>query len=186
MKGLPTRLKPSRFFGSLLGGTAIHAVPLRLGCLVGRISGGGPRIRPWRRWATPSNVLFVRWARCVVALGEAGWEETTLVSETARAAFNAGACVLFGLFAVHPPARTSSSPKLSATTSPTPRRTSSGPMSTSYGLELAGLVPVLASRHPDLPVSKATDADTERFLFLGAVVGLLEMVAARAACGHRP
>ena len=34
-------------------------------------------------------------------------------------------------------------------------------------------MPQLASRIPDLPPSKATDADTERFLLFAAVVGLL-------------
>jgi hypothetical protein len=42
-----------------------------------------------------------------------------------------------------------------------------------YGSELSRLVPALASRIPDLPPSRATDADTERFLLFAAVVGLL-------------
>ena len=42
-----------------------------------------------------------------------------------------------------------------------------------YGSELSRLVPTLASRLRDLPPSKATDSDTERFLLFAAVVGLL-------------
>ena len=45
-----------------------------------------------------------------------------------------------------------------------------------HGSELTGIVPALASRIPDLPPSKATDADTERFLLFAAVVGLLIQV----------
>ena len=48
-----------------------------------------------------------------------------------------------------------------------------------HGSELARLVPALASRIPDLPPSKATDTDTERFLLFAAVVGLLSTVSAR-------
>ena len=50
-----------------------------------------------------------------------------------------------------------------------------------HGSELARLVPALASRIRDLPPSKATDADTERFLLFAAVVGLLGM-----ASEHQP
>ena len=47
-----------------------------------------------------------------------------------------------------------------------------------HGSELARLVPVLASRIPDLPPSRATDADSERYLLFAATVGLLAMVSA--------
>ena len=105
--------------------------------------------------------------------GEAGLGKTTLVAETARAAFDGGACVLFGhceedlatpyqLFAealghyvTHAP-----EDQLVAHVA-------------AHGSELARLVPALASRIPDLPPSKATDTDTERFLLFAAVVGLL-------------
>jgi len=50
-----------------------------------------------------------------------------------------------------------------------------------HGSELSRLVPALASRIPDLPASKATDTDTERFLLFAAVVGLLG-----AASQHQP
>ena len=39
------------------------------------------------------------------------------------------------------------------------------------------MVPSLTSRIPDLPPTKATDGDTERFLLFAAVVGLLSVVA---------
>ena len=48
-----------------------------------------------------------------------------------------------------------------------------------HGSELVRLVPALASRIPDLPTSKATDSDTERFLLFAAVVGLLTTLSGR-------
>ena len=112
--------------------------------------------------------------------GEAGLGKTTLVAEAARAVFDAGAVVLFGhceedlatpyqLFAealghyvMHAPEE-----RLVAHV-------------TAHGSELAGLVPALASRIPDLPPSKATDSDTERFLLFAAVVALLADVSQQA------
>jgi len=109
----------------------------------------------------------------LLVAGEAGLGKTTLVAEAARAAFDAGASVLFGhceedlatpyqLFAealghyvTHAPEE-----ELRAHVA-------------AYGSELVRLVPALASRIPDLPPSKATDSDTERFLLFAAVVGLL-------------
>ena len=105
--------------------------------------------------------------------GEAGLGKTTLVAEGARVASDAGACVLFGhceedlatpyqLFAealghyvTHAPEE-----QLLAHVD-------------AYGSELARLVPTLGSRLRELPPSKATDSDTERFLLFAAVVGLL-------------
>ena len=105
--------------------------------------------------------------------GEAGLGKTTLVAEAARVASDTGACVLFGhceedlatpyqLFAealghyvTHAPEE-----QLRAHVA-------------AHGSELSRLVPTLASRIRDLPPSKATDSDTERFLVFAAVVGLL-------------
>jgi class 3 adenylate cyclase len=105
--------------------------------------------------------------------GEAGLGKTTLVAEAARAAFDTGACVLFGhceedlatpyqLFAealghyvTHAPEE-----QLLAHVE-------------AHGSELSRLVPALATRIRELPPSKATDSDTERFLLFAAVVGLL-------------
>jgi class 3 adenylate cyclase/tetratricopeptide (TPR) repeat protein len=109
----------------------------------------------------------------LLVAGEAGLGKTTLVAEATRAAFDDGACVLFGhceedlatpyqLFAealghyvAHAPEE-----QLVAHVA-------------AHGSELSRLVPALARRIPDLPSPKATDADTERFLLFAAVVGLL-------------
>jgi class 3 adenylate cyclase/tetratricopeptide (TPR) repeat protein len=109
--------------------------------------------------------------------GEAGLGKTTLVAESCRSAFDSGAVVLFGhceedlatpyqLFAealgyyvTHAP-----EDQLLAHIA-------------AHGSELEKLTPVLASRIPDLPPSKATDTDTERFLHFSAVVGLLAQVS---------
>jgi class 3 adenylate cyclase len=105
--------------------------------------------------------------------GEAGLGKTTLMAEAARAAFDAGACVLFGhceedlatpyqLFAealrhlvIHA------------------REDQLLDHVDQYGSELSRLVPALASRIPNLPPSRATDSDSERYLLFASVVGLL-------------
>ena len=46
-----------------------------------------------------------------------------------------------------------------------------------HGSELSRLVPALASRSANLPPSKATDSDSERFLLFSAVVGLLTVAS---------
>ena len=46
-----------------------------------------------------------------------------------------------------------------------------------HGSEWARLVPALADRIPDLPPSKAADADSERYLLFSAAVGLLTTIA---------
>ena len=105
--------------------------------------------------------------------GEAGLGKTTLVAEAARAAFDAGAIVLFG----HCEEDLATPYQLFAealghyvTHAPEEQLTAH---LAAYGSELARLVPALESRIPGLPPSKATDADTERFLLFAAVVGLL-------------
>jgi class 3 adenylate cyclase len=105
--------------------------------------------------------------------GEAGVGKSTLVAEAARAAFDDGACVLFGhceedlatpyqLFVE----------ALSHFVTHAPEAELVVHVET-HGSELSRLVPALASRIPDLPPSKATDSDTERFLLFAAIVGLL-------------
>ena len=105
--------------------------------------------------------------------GEAGLGKTTLVAEAARLAFANGACVLFGhceedlatpyqLFAE----------ALGHYVTFAPEESSLSHVA-AHGSELSRLVPALASRIPDLPASKATDTDTERFLLFAAGVGLL-------------
>ncbi len=115
----------------------------------------------------------------LLVAGEAGLGKTTLVAEAARSAFDAGAIVLFGhceedlatpyqLFAE----------ALSHYVTHAPEEELHAHVA-AYGSELARLVPALASRIPDLPPSKATDSDTERFLLFAAVVGLLGQVSRR-------
>ena len=113
--------------------------------------------------------------------GEAGLGKTTLVAEGARAAFAAGACVLAG----HCEENLATPYQLFAGTI--------GHYVThcaedelrahvkAHGSELARLVPALATRIPDLPPSRATDSDTERYLLFAAVVGLLSQ-----ASEHQP
>jgi class 3 adenylate cyclase/tetratricopeptide (TPR) repeat protein len=111
--------------------------------------------------------------------GEAGLGKTTLVAEAARSAFDKGACVLFGhceedlatpyqLFAEalgHYVTHATEDQLLAHVGE--------------HGSELTRLVPALASRIPNLPPSKATDSDTERFLLFAAVVGLLVTASAQ-------
>ncbi len=108
--------------------------------------------------------------------GEAGLGKTTLVGEAARSAFDQGACVLFGhceedlatpyqLFAE----------ALTHYVTHVPEEHLVAHVAT-HGSELCRLVPSLASRIPDLPLSRATDSDTERFLLFAAVVGMLSTV----------
>jgi class 3 adenylate cyclase/tetratricopeptide (TPR) repeat protein len=125
-----------------------------------RVTGGGVR-----------EILLVS--------GEAGLGKTTLVAEAARSAFNNGACVLFG----HCEENLASPYQLFAealghyvTHAPEEQLIAHVEI---HGSELSRLVPALAGRIPDLPPSKATDSDTERFLLFAAVVGLLAAVAER-------
>ena len=109
--------------------------------------------------------------------GEAGLGKTTLVAEAARAAFDAGAVVLFGhceedltnpyqLFAEALRHYVTHAPEVQLLAHVK-----------EHGSELSRLVPALASRIPDLQPSKATDTDTERYLLFAAVVGLLSKVS---------
>ena len=113
----------------------------------------------------------------ILISGEAGLGKTTLVAEAARAAFDSGACVLFGhceedlatpyqLFAE----------ALGHYVTHAPEAPLLVHMET-YGSELVRLVPAMARRFPDLPPSKASDSDAERFLLFSAVVGLLTAVS---------
>jgi class 3 adenylate cyclase len=115
----------------------------------------------------------------VIVSGEAGLGKSTLVSEFARSAANMGALVLFGhceedlatpyqLFCE----------ALDHYVTNAPEETLVDHVA-QHGSELARLVPALSSRIPELPPSRATDADTERFLLFAAVVGLLSMLSAQ-------
>ena len=109
--------------------------------------------------------------------GEAGQGKTTLVAEAARVARDGGACVLFGHceedlatpyqlfsealghFVTHAP-----DDQLHAHVD-------------AHGSELVRLVPTLARRIRDLPSSRATDSDSERYLLFSAACGLLSMAS---------
>src|SRR5262249_2989873 len=90
-----------------------------------------------------------------------------------RAAFDAGACVLFGhceesfttpyqLFSEALGHYVSNAPEEQLRTHVE-----------RHGSELVRIVPALAQRVSDLPPSKATDADTQRYLLFPAIAGLL-------------
>jgi class 3 adenylate cyclase len=120
-----------------------------------------------------SRVSDGRGRELLLITGEPGQGKTTVAGEGARAAFDTGACVLFGhceesfttpyqLFSealghyvIHAPEE-----RLRAHVE-------------RHGSELARVVPALAQRVPDLPSSKATDPDTERYLLFAAIAGLL-------------
>ena len=115
--------------------------------------------------------------RALLISGEAGQGKTTLVAEASRAAFDGGSCVLFGhceqdlatpyqLFVEALGHFVAHAPEEQLLTHVA-----------THGSELARLLPALASRIPDLPPSKATDTDSERYLLFAAVNGLLTMVS---------
>ena len=109
--------------------------------------------------------------------GEAGQGKTTLMAEAARAAFDQGALVLFG----HSEEDLASPYQLVAEAlGHYIAHVSDDQLPTlvgEHGSELVRLVPTLAGRLPDLPASRATDADTERFLLFAAVLALLATVS---------
>ena len=109
--------------------------------------------------------------------GEAGLGKTTLVAEGARVAFTAGACVLFG----HCEEDLATPYQLFAGTighyvTHCPEDELRAHVA-AHGSALARLVPALATRIPDLPPSRGTDPDTERYPLFAAVVGLLSQAS---------
>ena len=113
--------------------------------------------------------------------GEAGLGKTALVAEAARSAFDNGACVLFGHCEEHlatPYQLFAEALGYYVTHVPEERLVAHVE---DHGSELTRLVPALASRVLDLPPSKATDSDTDRYLLFAAVVGLLA-----TATAHQP
>ena len=105
--------------------------------------------------------------------GEAGVGKTALVAEAARAALEGGACVLLG----HCEENLATPYQLFAealnhyVSHATEERLLAHVEE--HAANLSPLVPALSRRLSELPDSKATDADTERFLLFAAVVGLL-------------
>jgi tetratricopeptide (TPR) repeat protein len=178
LKGLPDPVEAVEVRWEPLGGTATNVVPLpgRLGArpavgVIGRDAELAAMSDAVKRVAggVGREVLLVS--------GEAGLGKTTLVAETARAAFEYEACVLFG----HCEEDLATPYQLFAealghyvTHAPEDRLAAHVD---AYGSDLVRLVPGLASRMPNLPKSLATDADTERYLLFAAVVGLLAVVS---------
>lgn len=160
----------------------------RRGCHTRHAIAGPPRRAPTGgvigREAETASILdaFKRVAggegrEVLLISGEAGLGKTTLVAETARAAFDSEACVLLGhceedlatpyqLFAESLGHYVTHAPEDQLVAHVA-----------AHGSELARLVPALARRLTDLPPSRASDTDTERFLLFAAVAGLLVMVS---------
>jgi DNA-binding SARP family transcriptional activator len=113
----------------------------------------------------------------ILLAGEAGVGKSTLAAAAARAAFDEGACVLFGHceedlaspyqffaealdhFVKHAPPR-----HLESCVRP-------------YGSDLSRLVPSVSTLLPGLPATQGTDADTERYLLFAAVAGVIADVS---------
>jgi class 3 adenylate cyclase/tetratricopeptide (TPR) repeat protein len=179
LKGLPDPVEAVEVVWEPLGGAEISAALSLPGRLVVRpavgVVGRDPEVQAIGDAA--KRVTAGEGREVLLISGEAGLGKTTLVAEASRAAFDNGAVVLFGhceedlatpyqLFAEALGHYVTYAPEdqLMAHVA-------------AHGSELARLVPALSSRIPDLPSSKATDADTERFLLFAAVVGLLSQVS---------
>jgi class 3 adenylate cyclase/tetratricopeptide (TPR) repeat protein len=178
LKGLPEPLETVEVLWEPVTGDGGMAVPLpaRLAVrpdvgVVGREAEIETMAEAMKRVTVSGN------HEVVLVSGEAGLGKTTLVAETARWAFESGACVLFGhceeglatpyqLFAEALGHYVTHAPedrlRLHVETT---------------GSDLAGLIPSLTRRIPDLPSSTITDSDSERYLLFAAVVGLLSAMS---------
>ena len=180
LKGLPDPVTTVELLWEpLAGAESIPSVPLPdrlcvrpgLGEVVGRETDLASIADAVKRISTGGGreVLLVS--------GEAGLGKTTLMAEAARSAFDNGALVLFG----HCEEDLASPYQLLAEAlghyvAHAPEDQLVAHVEAN-GSELARLVPDLARRIPDLPASRATDDDTERFLLFAAVVALLTAVS---------
>jgi class 3 adenylate cyclase len=180
LKGLPHPVDTVEVIWEPLdggGGKVGIPLPERLGVhpetgVVGR----APELKTLADAATRTAIGEGR--QVILVSGEAGLGKTTLVAEAARRAYQNGACVLFGhceeglatpyqLFAEalgHYITHATEDQLLAHVGV--------------HGSELNRLVPMLASRIPDLPPTRATDADSERFLLFAAMVGLIAHASA--------
>jgi class 3 adenylate cyclase len=179
LKGLPDPVETVEVLWQPLGGAAAGGVPLPVRLI--RRPSVGVVVRDAELGALADAVKRVTTGdgrEVVLIWGEAGQGKTTLVAEGARAAFDSGACVLFGhceedlttpyqlmAEALDHFVRNAAEDHLRAHID-------------AHGSELGRLVPSLAGRIPDLPASRATDSDSERYLLFAAVVGLLASLSA--------
>lgn len=132
------------------------------------------------------NAAFVRVSttetrEIMLVGGEAGLGKTTMTARAARTAFDQGANVLFGHCEedlVTPYQLFAESLRHYVTHAPEDELRAHV---AEHGSELVRIVPALAGRIPDLPPTKATDADSERSLLFAAVVSMLA-----AASTERP
>lgn len=152
---LPARLSGRPAAGLVGRGTELES----LADAFKRVAGGGGR-------------------EVVVVSGEAGLGKTTLVAEAARAAFDAGACVLFG----HAEEDLATPYGMFAEAFGHLVTHAADDDLRAYvadcGSDLARIVPALARRLPDVDAPPSSDGETERYLLYGAAIGLLRHVAA--------
>ncbi|MCB1256978.1 MAG: AAA family ATPase [Microthrixaceae bacterium] len=152
---LPTRLKSRPATG--LVGRSVEAASLH---------------QAWKRVAAGDG------RELVIVAGEAGLGKTTLLANAARAAFEDGACVLFGhaeedlatpygLFAEALGHLVTHAQEATLRT-----------YVDSCGSDLARIVPALTRRLPDLDPPQSSDAETERYRLLASVVGLVNQITA--------
>jgi class 3 adenylate cyclase/tetratricopeptide (TPR) repeat protein len=109
----------------------------------------------------------------VLISGEAGLGKTSLAASAARKSFERGATVLFGHCEedlITPYQLFAETLRHYVTHAPEEELREHVAQ---HGSELVRIAPALAGRIPDLPPTKATDADSERSLLFAAVVGIL-------------
>jgi class 3 adenylate cyclase len=182
LKGLPDRVETVEVIWEPVGEPGAGLVPLP-GRLVRRPLAGliGREVEMQTMTDSMKRVAAGEGRELILVSGEAGLGKTTLIAEAGRAAFNSGAYVLFGhceeglatpyqLFAE----------ALGHLIAHAPEDQLLAHVEV-HGSELVRLAPALATRIAGLPLSKAADADSERFLLFAAVVGLLATVSA-----HQP
>ncbi|HYA69029.1 MAG TPA: AAA family ATPase, partial [Acidimicrobiales bacterium] len=174
LKGLPDPVNAVEVLWEPLAGTTVGGVPLPVPLARRPAVGVVGREAELESIADAAKRVVGGEGRQVVLIsGEAGQGKTTLVAEASRTAFDAGACVLFG----HCEEDLATPYQLFAeaighyvTHAPEDQLLAHA---RAHGSELCPLAPTLATRIPDLPPSRATDSDSERYLLFGAVVGLL-------------
>jgi class 3 adenylate cyclase/tetratricopeptide (TPR) repeat protein len=113
----------------------------------------------------------------VLVSGEPGQGKTTLVAEASRLAYANGACVLFGRCEedlAHPYQLFTEA--FGPYVEQADERRLRG-LAESLGSEWVRIVPAISERIPDLPPSRATNSDSERYLLFAGTVGLLRELA---------